>query len=324
MPAGAVVIPTRNRQLELERAVASVSSQTLPDWELVVVDDASSDQTARFLEGLDDPRIIVERLAEHGERSVARNRGLARVSAPTVLFLDDDDELVPSALETLVLALKRHPSACAAVGAVIHEVEGFRRQPPFPKRGLLKDVHLELLAGWVGLGGQSLMRSEPLKELGGWREGLSVAEDQELWLRFCGLGPVAIVPDAVLIHRPHGLQGDVPDFREVERGIVAAHLKASPRSDSRARRAALAREHLRDADIAFQLGSYRCALGATIRGIAVAPFLLASRLVGPAIARGLVNSVLASVLPRSAAERIRAVRRQRRARALGVEGDLER
>ena len=314
MPAAAVVIPTRNRRLSLERAIQSVRSQTLSDWELVVVDDASTDETTVFLGDLDDPRIRVERLDEQGERSVARNRGMALLSAPSVLFLDDDDELVPSSLEILSQALVRHPSACAAVGAAIHDVDGVRRRQSFPKRPHVLDVRLELLAGWVGLGGQSLMRTEHVRDIGGWRDGLSVAEDQELWLRLCDRGRVAIVPDAVLIHRPHGLEGDASDFRDVERGVVAAHLTATSAGDARTRRAAQAREHLRDADISFQQGSYRFALGATIRGIARAPFLLSSPLVGPTIAKGLLNAVVAGALPRSAADRLRAARQRRRAR----------
>ena len=93
VPAAAVVIPTRNRRPAVERAISSVRAQSLTDWELVVVDDASTDQTVEFLDGLDDPRIRVERLTEHSERSVARNRGLGQVKSPAVLFLDDDDEL---------------------------------------------------------------------------------------------------------------------------------------------------------------------------------------------------------------------------------------
>src|SRR5436309_2250510 len=107
VPAAAVVIPTRNRRHELERAVASIRAQTLTDWELVIVDDASEDDTAAFLDSLDDPRIKVRRADQHGERSAARNRGLAVVSSPAILFLDDDDELLPRALELLNLALER-------------------------------------------------------------------------------------------------------------------------------------------------------------------------------------------------------------------------
>jgi hypothetical protein len=314
MPAAAVVIPTRNRPRQLERAVASVRAQTLTDWELVVVDDASTEDVVGLLERLQDPRIRVERLAEHGERSAARNRGLALVTSPAVLFLDDDDELLPRALQALVSSLEGHPRVCAAVGAVVHERNGSTRRMPFPGRARELDVRLELLAGWLGLSGQSLMRTGLVAELGGWREGLSVAEDQELWLRLCMRGPVALVPEPILLHRPHGLEGDAPDFRDVERGVVARHLEVCS-GGRRAMRAARAREHLRDADIAFQLGDYRHALAASIRGIGGAPFLLKSPLVGPLLARGLANALVAGALPRPAADRLVAAVRASRARS---------
>jgi GT2 family glycosyltransferase len=316
VPVASVVIPTRNRRQKLERAIRSVQGQTLTDWELVAVDDASTDDTPSFLARLEDRRVKTIRLEEHMERSVARNRGLGLASSPAVLFLDDDDELLPAALELLTESLNRHTEACAAVGAVIHESGGTHRRPSFPKRSLVMDVHLELLAGWVGLGGQSLFRTSVLNQAGGWREGLSVAEDQELWLRVAAHGPVAIVPSNVLLHRPHGLAGDAPGWREIEQGVVRDQLSLEPEADGKARRAAGAREHLRDADIAFQLGSYGAALRATVRGILTAPFLLRSPLVGRGIARGLANALVAAALPKKITERLRRVIRRKRDRSL--------
>ncbi len=310
------MIPTRNRRSELERAIESVHAQTLSDWELVVVDDASSDGTQGYLSSLRDPRVHVVRLDEHLERSAARNRGLEVVSSQHVLFLDDDDELFPGALELLTRSAAGHPEACAAVGAVIHDTDGARSRPSFPKHPIVNDVRLELLAGWVALGGQSLFRTSLLNELGGWQVGLSVAEDQELWLRICARGPVAIVPEAVLVHRPHGVAGDAPGGRDVEREVVSRYLVGATGAERRARRAAAAREHLRDGDIAFKRGAYRRALLATVKGILAAPFLLASPLIGGGLRRGLLNAVVAAMLPRPALERLRAAQSRRRTRSL--------
>ena len=314
MPVAAVVIPTRNRRERLDRAIASVAGQTLEDWELVVVDDASTDDTPAFLTELADPRMRTVRLDEHGERSTARNRGLELVGSPAVLFLDDDDELLPGALELLTGALVRHPEVCAGVGAAIYEADGTRRRPIQPRRPLVIDVRLELLAGWVALGGQSLFRTNLLKQAGGWQDGLSVAEDQELWLRISGRGPVAIVPDSVLVHRPHGLAGDAPGWRELERDVVRRYLLTQAGQGRRARMAAAAREHLRDADVAFKLGAYRAALFATLRALTTAPFLFTSPLIGYGCTRGLVNALVATVLPHAVTDRLRALLHRRRGR----------
>jgi GT2 family glycosyltransferase len=316
VPAASVVIPTRNRREPLERAIESIRGQTLSDWELVVVDDASGDDTPSFLAGIEDPRIRVVRLEEHAERSVARNRGLELVGAPGVLFLDDDDELRPDGLKKLVEALQRSSEACASVGASVHDTDGMLRCPAFPSRPMVIDVRLDLLVGWVALCGQTLFRTAAIRRAGAWREGLSVAEDQELWLRVSACGPVAIVPDVVLLHRPHGLAGNVPGWRDVERGVVRRYLEGGSSPGPRASRAAQAREHLRDADISFQLGAYGSALRATVRGIVTAPFLLASPLVGPGLARGLANALVATALPRATTERLRGAVRRRRTRSM--------
>jgi len=117
----------------------------------------------------------------------------------------------------------------------------------------------------------------------------------------------------VLLHRPHGLEGDAPEGREVERAVVRRYLETEAGKSQRARRAASAREHLRDADIVFQRGTYTKALVATIRGVIAAPFLLGSPLVGRGIVRGLGNAFVATVLPHAATARLRALLRRRRA-----------
>src|SRR5437016_5583373 len=87
-PLVTVVIPTRNRLRYLEEAIESVRRQTYPNWELVVVDDASEDGTWEWLQMLVDPRIHALRQPQHRERSAARNRGLAEARGEYVLFLD--------------------------------------------------------------------------------------------------------------------------------------------------------------------------------------------------------------------------------------------
>ena len=104
IPVVSVVIATRNRRAWLTESVASVQHQTDIAWELVVVDDASTDDTAAWLAAQSDPRLHREHLALPGERSVGRNTGLARARGRWVMFLDDDDRLRAGALQALVSA----------------------------------------------------------------------------------------------------------------------------------------------------------------------------------------------------------------------------
>jgi glycosyltransferase involved in cell wall biosynthesis len=311
-----VVIPTRNRRHALARAIASVQSQSLADWELIVVDDASNDDTAGWLGTLDEARLRVERLLEHGERSRARNHGLHLARGAATLFLDDDDRLLPDALGNLHAALERFPDAVASVGPLrTVEADTRRRQPEFPRRSLLHDPWRELLAGWVAIGGQSLTRTSVLRNVGGYRSDLSVAEDQELWLRLVDRGPVAFVPTPVLEHRPHGWMRDDPAGLGIEAEIRTSYIaRQSGNHRQAAARAAAARPYLRVADISAQQGDFRTAARSLFRGLRQSPYLLVSPLIGRGLRRGLVTLSVAAGLPPAAALRLRSVVRSSRRR----------
>ncbi len=94
-PEVSVIIPTYNRCAMVREAIASVLAQRDVNFELIVVDDGSTDGTSEMLAGLDG--IIVERTAHRGP-AAARNRGVARATAPLIAFLDSDDLWVPDKL----------------------------------------------------------------------------------------------------------------------------------------------------------------------------------------------------------------------------------
>ena len=151
-PAVTVVIPTRNRFLFLAEAIESVRQQTSGDWEIVVVDDASDDGSAAEARNLlaEDGRMRLVALEEHAERSRARNTGLAGASARYVLFLDDDDRLLPTALETLASALDADPQASVAIGARrAFDTDGQTHRAPHPRFRVRKKLVEELLLGWL-------------------------------------------------------------------------------------------------------------------------------------------------------------------------------
>jgi predicted AlkP superfamily phosphohydrolase/phosphomutase len=111
-----IVLPTRNRSDVLPRAIASVLAQSYPRWELVVVDDASTDDTPKVLHELDDARLVVV----HGEgRGVcaARNLALEAVTGEVVVYLDDDNMLHPDWCKSVVWAFGQRPDADVVYGA---------------------------------------------------------------------------------------------------------------------------------------------------------------------------------------------------------------
>jgi len=102
-----VIVPTYNRRDTIRAAIASVQRQTFQDWELIVVDDGSTDGTASLIEG-SDPRLVLIRQENQGVNA-ARNAAMLRARGRYISFLDSDDEWLPHHLELSVAFFRAHP-----------------------------------------------------------------------------------------------------------------------------------------------------------------------------------------------------------------------
>ena len=114
-PLVSIIIPTYNRAEYLRQALRSVTAQTYPNWECIVVDDGSTDETETVVTEEFGERIRY-RWQENAGPAVARNRGIEAAQSDLLLFLDSDDLLVPRALEHLQRHLREHPEAGVAYG----------------------------------------------------------------------------------------------------------------------------------------------------------------------------------------------------------------
>jgi glycosyltransferase involved in cell wall biosynthesis len=220
-----VVIPAYNAARYLRWTIESVQAQTIGDWELVVVDDGSSDDTAdvacRVAEG--DPRVRVMSQPKAGVAN-ARNRGLAGSRAPTehAIFLDADDVWEKDALETLLRGLNTNPQAVAASGLSRyidtngHPIEpgemetwGRHRLGLVGKRVVEWPMHqpttFEVLVyrNRIYSPGQMLIRRSALEFLGSFDPATSPCEDWDMSLRLSLLGDIAFVDKVILNWRRH-------------------------------------------------------------------------------------------------------------------------
>lgn len=127
MPEMAVVMPVHNRASTVMRAIDSVLAQDFGDFELLAVDDGSTDSSAEIIGSLADPRVRLIRMERNAGASAARNRGIREASAPIICFLDSDDAYLPHKLSTVVQRFRDEPD----LGVL---VDSFRTAYPPGKR----------------------------------------------------------------------------------------------------------------------------------------------------------------------------------------------
>jgi glycosyltransferase involved in cell wall biosynthesis len=200
-----VIIPAYNQGHYLGEAIQSVIDQTYPDFELVVVDDGSTDKTAQVACSFSDPRIRYIHQENRG-LSAARNTGILRSSGEYLTFLDSDDLFVADKLETLLNAMQRDPELGFVAGQAVLIDEnalplGKVFDTPLPEN----PAHLLL---WNPLHVCSvMMRRDWQKKVGLFDESLHAYEDWDMWLRLARAGcRMGWVPHPVSLYRFHTRQ----------------------------------------------------------------------------------------------------------------------
>lgn len=179
----------------LGRAIDSVLAQDEPDFELIVVDD-STDETAKWLASLTDPRIRVIRPKHRRDVGAARNVGIAAARAPVVSFLDSDDWYLPQRLSRALDALDREPDLLCTLSSAAKEVRGEMRPSPLPDVKLGPQAFEWALYGdMIGVDGSSItVRTEAARTIGGFCE-MSRTEDREFLIRLAPHGAARLMPD---------------------------------------------------------------------------------------------------------------------------------
>ena len=193
-PLVSVIIPAYNSQATLADAVASVLAQSLGDFELIVIDDGSSDDTLAIARSFSDARIEVVAAPHSGLPAVARNLGLQVASGEYVAFLDSDDTWQPTKLERQLALFSASPEVgavhCGAVYLVSDEPDAvplsWRLANPAPPARVLA----ELLRRNTIYTPSMVVRRALLERVGGFDPDprLRGPEDLDLWLRLAEQG----------------------------------------------------------------------------------------------------------------------------------------
>ena len=201
-----VVVPTRNRSVLLATTLRSALVQRGVDFEVLVVDEASTDNTLEVVDSFCDSRIRVIRHTTAQGVSAARNRGVAEARGAWIAFLDDDDLWAPEKLELQLRAARESEAPWSYVGEVTFNVH-YRvtgGKPPLPPDDLVKQLpyHNVVPGGCSGV----LVAKDALERAGVFDVRLQPLADWDLWLRLAGVGVPAWVRKPLVAYRLHGAQ----------------------------------------------------------------------------------------------------------------------
>jgi glycosyltransferase involved in cell wall biosynthesis len=194
------VMPTYNTCAYLQQAIDSIAGQTLADWELIIVDDGSTDDTASVLANCSDARIVVQTLPANVGRSRARNAALALARGRYVAICDSDDVSAPTRFEQQVSFLDSHADVAVVSGQIRAFSGATTALMAFPLDAA--SIARRFDKGKMGVAhGASMVRRECFERLGGYCPDLRSAEDFELFRRFSEHYTFRTLPEVLLDYR---------------------------------------------------------------------------------------------------------------------------
>ena len=205
-PAITVLLPAYNAERYIESAVQSILTQTFADFELIVIDDGSTDQTRAILEKLAarDARVHLISRANTGY-VIALNEGLEKARGEYIARMDADDLCLPARFEKQLAYLRDNPD-CVLVGTNVAQMDQEGAViGPMPDIAFGHDAinHALLRRGWPIVHPSIMMRTAAVKKLGGYLTEFCPNEDHDLFLKLGEIGRLENLPEILVQYRKH-------------------------------------------------------------------------------------------------------------------------
>jgi glycosyltransferase involved in cell wall biosynthesis len=206
-PRISVVIPTYNRSKLLRKTVQSVLDQTYKDYEILVVNNSSTDDTKEMLESLKDPRIHILDIQNQGVIAKSRNLGMRSAQGEYIAFLDDDDLWLPEKLEKQTAYLEEHPEYDLVYTPVwtIDENDARKEYLKIKRDPVDGRIFYELVRGNYISTLTVMIRKTLLSDIGLFSEdpALRSIEDYDYWLRIALKKQIGFIDEPLALYRVH-------------------------------------------------------------------------------------------------------------------------
>ncbi|HJQ15626.1 MAG TPA: glycosyltransferase [Allosphingosinicella sp.] len=240
-PRISIVTPYLDAAAFLQDAIDSVRAQTVSDWELLLIDDGSSDEgpaIARAAASQDNRiRVLASSADDAKGTAAARNRGLQEAKGDFIAFLDADDLFMPEKFETELVLLHRYGEAAMVCGAALWWYPQDQRRNWIDKNRSMQGLFEapQLLNRLILLTRDEipcicsvLIRRGAIETVGGFEESLRLYEDQSLWVKIMARYPVLIGNHLTSVYRQHGDSTSARAEREGEYDRMRIHRARIP------------------------------------------------------------------------------------------------
>jgi glycosyltransferase involved in cell wall biosynthesis len=243
MPVISVVVPAYNAGKTIQNTIDSVLKQTFSDFELIVINDGSTDKTLEILDKIQDPRLKIFSY-ENGGLPVARNRGITQATGKFISFIDADDLWTHDKLELQLAALQNHPEAGVAYSwSVFMDDKGeyFHADEPIFYEG---NVFAKLLLrNFIAHGSNLLIRREAIELIGDFDLTVPPCADWDFYLRLAARWSFVVVPKPQILYRQSSssMSAKVEEMERCSLMVVEKAFQSAPQDI----------QHLKSQSLAF-------------------------------------------------------------------------
>lgn len=204
-PQVSIIMPVFNAEPYLAQAMVSILNQTMTDFELIIVNDCSTDNSLRIIQSFADPRITIHTNERNMGIVVSLNRAYAHCQAPFIARMDADDISLPDRLQTQVEWMHAHPETIVLGTTFFRIDQGGVAQEVVPVMLEDTDIRRELIFKSPFAHGSVMIRKSALDRMNVgsniYREEFRYVEDYDLWVRLAPLGSFHNLPGALFMWR---------------------------------------------------------------------------------------------------------------------------
>ena len=231
MPTVSVIIPAYNAERTIVKTITSVQDQTFSDWELIVINDGSTDGTLQLLHEINDSRLKIFSYPNRG-LSVARNRGIARAQGEFIAFLDADDLWTSDKLQVQLEALQKKTEAGFAYSWTYFMEENEKYfhtdKPLFFEGNVLADL---LVNNFIACGSNPLIRRKAIESVGEFDPSVSGAADWDYWLRLAARWEFVVVPKPQIFYRlsSSSMSSKVDFMEDCQLKVIEKNFQSLPK-----------------------------------------------------------------------------------------------